>query len=279
MITKTWTVNGETFTFGMPFNLEYIEGMGGAPAEIKTQRAPYQNGVTVREKNQKERPLTLYVEVFADSEEQLLERRAYMTRLFNALNEPGIFTYGDRAIAAEVDGGPRFTRARGHSTPMIIHLLAPDPNFYDPVEEVINLVGFRGGWSFPWKFPRTFGVVGASATATNRGNVSTPVIITVTGYTRYPMIENETTGERIIVDIEIPEGRILEITTQFNNKRVEIVDLDGNNRESVFYNVVRDEKYSLWEMVPGDNNIRYTAAEESGDAGASIRYFHRYSGV
>lgn len=275
----TWTVNGKTFTFAMPYNIERIEGLGGVEADLLLQRGPYQDGSTVMEKTQKERLIILYGEIFADSREQLHERRAVMLRMFNPLNEAGTLNYCGKAIEAEADGGPTFSNSRsGISSRMIINLLAPDPNFYDPDEVLATVRGFSGGWRLPWSFPRSFGNVGSFVNLVNEGDVPTPVEITVTGYVRYPALTNEATGERIMVDIEIPAGRKLVIVTEYGRKRVEIMDLDGDNRENIFGRVVRDDRYSLWHLQPGENLITYASAEELGGE-ASIKYYHKYSGI
>ena len=278
----TWTPEGGSpLPLTAPYYLPSHSGFGGAPATVQTQTAPDQRGESLIDVSPDPRPISLEYIIHASREHLFARRRELIT----AFSGPGtlVCKIGGRTFktCCAPEGGPSFPggKAQGMTwQTALINLLAPDPYFYDPAEETVILKSFTGGWKFPWSFPRKFGTAGGPITLINEGDVSTPITITITGYTRYPIITNETTGERIMVDVEVPEGRILEIITQFGNKHVELIDLDGNNRTNVYGDVVRDSRYSMWELRPGENIIRYDAAEVVGGQ-ASIRYFHKFSGI
>ena len=112
----------------------------------------------------------------------------------------------------------------------------------------------------------------------NQGDVDTPIKVKLkaTGTVINPIIENLDTGEFIRVKRTLAEGDTLEINTAFGNKRVEIIKPDGS-RENVFHYI--DYKSTFFQLVGGDNTIKYDAEVGENNLDVSIYYTPNYLGV
>ncbi|MFA7461885.1 MAG: phage tail domain-containing protein [Anaerovoracaceae bacterium] len=289
----SWTINSETLQLTGNYRIRNITGLGGAPATIQLQKAPYQDGKTKRDALAEERYITfdlLITGITGDGGnngyEEILNARRTLANLFNPKLGDGILRWTQSEtgkiydIVATSDGGPEFVDDVNSrfAQRAVISLVAPDPYWYDPAVSHHTVAAFEGGWKFPWKFPLKFGTIGRTLTITNEGDVNTPILLTITGMSNQPRVENLTTGEIIEVNRDIPAGSRIEISTKFGNKYVQLVDSEGNV-ENAFHWLVSGEDHSLFELVPGENVISYTAVAEDHNTVATIEFYHRYNGI
>ena len=284
----TWTINSETLTLSDPYRIKALSGIGGAPASVQLQKAPYQDGKSYRDTISEERYITidLLVANNAYTYADILNARRTLVRLFNPKAGVGVFAWEQTEtsktynLKAYVEKGPEFIDDVNSRLVQraLVYLIAPDPYWYDPTAETIIMVAFEGGWSFHWSFPLGFGAVGKKVTVTNNGDVDTPVLITVTGYTDSPIITNVTTGQIIEVNRGIPAGHTLEIYTGFDAKRIELMNTIGN-KTNAFHYLATGTNHSLWQFKPGINEITYTAADEDNSAQTTLEFYHRFSGI
>ena len=117
--------------------------------------------------------------------------------------------------------------------------------------------------------------MGTQITINNAGNVDTPILITFSGEITDPVITNNTTGESLTIVKTINDGDTLIINTAFGSKSVQI--LSGGVYSNAFEYV--DPSSKFWQLVPGENDISYSATSEGANAKGQLQYYQRYSGV
>jgi Phage tail protein len=267
-----------------PFILSKVDGLGDVDADIQTQKAPYQDGSTYLDSTLGNRVLSLEVAIKGEDPKDVQQKRSVLSSIFNPKLGLGVVKYENEtgikeimAVAEHVPIYPSGIGNRGSTYQrVLISLLCPDPAWYEPKIEKHTLASFVGGFSFPFSFPLSFGEVGDFLEVENKGDVDTPVFVVFQGPLKNPVLENKTIGQKITVTQEIPAGESLEINTAFGKKSVFRV-LDDCSRVSAFNWV--DPKSKLWHLIPGINEISYSATDEAGNAAATLSFYNRYVGV
>ena len=280
MIISFINTLGEKFSIISP---NYIlspnwEGFGSLPITHQLIKAPYQDGKTLIDSLFEERNLSIEFTIIGSNRQQIFDRRKIVERHFNPKLGIGILEWQqDDGTKLNIDCIPSdiiFASGDGQSEIhqcVIIPFIAPNPFWYDPTYIERTLVGFEGGWSFPWSFPISFGVVSSTIIVRNEGNVNTPVVLTFHGAVTDPVLKNLTTNEEIRIIKEILDGQILIINTAFGQKSVTL------NGENAFEYV--DPESVFWQLIPGDNTLKYTATSEGEHARCLVLFYHRYSGA
>lgn len=273
--------DGEEFTISPPnYLLLGFDGFEQGQAEIQMSKAPYQDGKTYIDNLAPERIITLEISIFGDNQQEVFDRRLNINKKFNSKLGIGILkfqqvegsTYYLDVITKSITFGN--VTSKYHNV-AIIELIAPNPFWYNPTELESVFVGFSGGFVFPMIFPISFGTVTSQITVVNNGNVDTPVILSFVGEITDPVLQNLTTGKDIIVVKNVPSGSTLIINTAFGNKYVQIYD--GVTYTDAFEYV--DPSSIFWQLIPGENIVKYTASFEGTGSRCSMQYYNRYSGV
>lgn len=133
-----------------------------------------------------------------------------------------------------------------------IHLKALDPWFKDVDETQDELSDNTGGLEFaPLELPTYFATRGQTETLTNNGDVETHVVIEINAPAQNPEVNNNTTGEDIIINKTISGDEQIIISTEDGNKYV--VDEDG---DSIYSDL--DVASTLWKLQKGENEIQFT---------------------
>ncbi len=272
---------GESVVFGdvAPYILRKIDGTGGAPANLQTQKAPFQDGVTHLGTLLEPRAITLEVMLLAEGAEAMQGLRSRLARVMNSKVGPGVLRcrYGghEREIEAIPDLAPVWAQAGDFEDTMqpgLISVLCPSPFWLDIAKESSEIVTWIGGMTFPWRLPSKFAQKGPSiVNIINRGDVETPVRIEFKGPATNPKITKRDTGEYMQVIRELVPGDVLIVTTDFGAKRVEI---NGQNA----FNYI-DLGSTFWQLDVGDNVIEYSSDDPVEPAAVSIAYRNRYVGV
>jgi len=271
----------EEFSIEPPnYMLLGFEGFEQPTTDIQMSKAPYQDGKTFIDDIFDERVVTLTFAVFADDQQELFDRRATINQRFNSRLGIGILkleqvegsTYYLDVITKSINF---IESAKSEYTTVVIQLIAPNPFWYDPTQLESIMVGFSGGFSFPFSLPVSFGQVGTQITVSNSGNVDTPVLIYFYGEVEEPVIENQTTDESITLTQTIDDGDILIINTAFGEKSVML--LSSGEYTNAFEYVDPDSDF--WKLQPGDNIVRYTSSSEGENAQCRLYYYNRFSGV
>lgn len=269
-----------------PFLLSNIEGLGEVDADIQRQRAPYQDGSTFTEVILQDRPITVEITIEGVNSVDVLEKRKFLTSIFNPKLGLGVFRYendlGVWEIEAVAEGVPVLLGGasnRGNTFQRtLINLLCPNPYWKTIQEKTEPLSAWIGKFKFPFKFPVEFGEKANRTTINNDGDVETPVVIDFYGPAINPTVTNETTGQRIRIKRTLSVTDKLEVSTEFGNKYVEIVVADGT-RTNAFHWIDLSADPILFQLALGENVISFSSDDPASIGSVNIRYKKRYVAV
>lgn len=154
----------------------------------------------------------------------------------------------------------RLTRREGIAKSFQIGMVCADPRIYSQTLNTVAETGVAatGGAPFPLAFPINFGGgSGATVTAsiTNAGNFSSPILLRVSGPIDGPYVRNATTNKTIYIDnVSLITGEYLDIDTAART----VVKSDATN----LYSKVRIPASEWWYLQPGTNvlELRATSA-------------------
>ncbi|WP_284037465.1 phage tail family protein [Neobacillus sp. 114] len=277
---------GKTVELGdnPPFILSKIDGLGDVEAENQTQKAPYQDGSTYIDSLLNERIISMEISILAPSKGELSETRRHFSSVFSPKHGEGFlqYIYGNeiktiKAVPEHVPIYPSGKDNRFDNLQMsIVTLKCANPHWMDLIETEKPLTAWLGKFEFPFEFPVEFGERANRATLVNDGDVSTPVTIDFYGPATNPTVTNETTGEYIKVNRSLGAGDVLEVSTEFGNKTVEIVSADGN-RTDVFNYIDLDS--SFFQLLTGENEISFSSDDAESSGYVEIRYKNRYLAI
>lgn len=278
---------GEYVTFdstGESYRLISLDGTGGAEADVQTQKAPFQDGATYVDSSMNTRPIALEFVLRNRDPAALAGMRRLVSRVFNPKLGVGTLRYEFDGFAKELEAAPEsspfFPMGDGNRLPGIqratVDLLAPNPYWTDPQTQSRPLTAFVEAFTFPFEFGVMFGSEGDHVTIDNKGDVDAPVLIQIHGPVTNPRIENATTGEFIVVNRAFSAGETLEIDTDPQHKRVEAVQSDGT-RINVFNWLDLDSTF--WKLIPGENEIKYSAYAGTSEGTVTISYKNHYVGI
>ncbi|MBS4188655.1 phage tail family protein [Bacillus sp. FJAT-49705] len=272
------------FSNRAPFILSKIDGLGDVQADIKDQKAPFQDGSTYIDSTLTERYQSLEISILANNKEDLLKKRAYIASVFNPKLGQGTLRYENRGIAREIKATsehvPIFPSGWDNRGQMfqkaLIDLKCHDPFWLDPHIESEPMSAWIGGMEFPFTLPVEFAMKSSSTTLLNDGDVEVPVEIVFHGPAVNPIVTNKTTGEFIRVKRTLGANDKLIVRTAFGNKTVLIID--GTGKQTRAFNWL-DENSIFWQLDVGYNEIEYNMDSNSEDANVVINWRKRYVGV
>lgn len=274
---------GESVVFSpySPYILEYIYGLSEMDVNNQRQRSPYQDGATKIDTHIRERDLGIEFG-YKGTQEEIADRRRYLSKVFNPKLTPGVLRYEDFdgavfEIDVEVYGPPTAPRknVKGIQT-SLIQLEAPDP-YWKSTEQVTEpLAAFVPSFRFPFSFPVRFGERGSEAVLYNDGHVPAPIQIEFNGPAEQPVITNRTTGEFIRVNRTLADGEKLIIHTGHGRDRRVVIDRGNGVIENAFHYIDIWES-TLFFLEVGENIIEHDAL--SGEALVNISFKKQYVGV
>lgn len=269
--------------FGSPFRLTRVEGLGGTESETQMHRVPYQDGMTYLDSLLQDKPIEIEFKITGRDLSEVTNHRRHLSSVFNPKSGMGMLQYvgedGIKEIGVVVESVPFFPDGRTNRgrtfQKVLVNLRAPYPYWRDPQQVSRSLRAYEGKFTFPFTFPVQFGIEGDVTTINNEGDTSTPVIITIQGPIRRPMVENRTTGEYMQVNTTIGTEEVLYIDTNPQAKRVEI------HRENQIIKAMGyvDHNSDFWQLQVGENELRYTADEGISEAIAAVGWHSQYVGI
>lgn len=269
-----------------PFLIQNIEGLGCPQSRIVTSKAAGQDGETYHDTLMEGRDIRIELVILARSNQQLYELRRRLNKVFNPKMGEGILTYENdygkweintASIQAPVEGEKFSTTQR-----MMLNLRCSNPywrNIYDTKTEIALWVG---DFEFPLEIVESGIEVGHRESSLivnvyNEGDVGCGMRIEFKALATVvnPSLFNVYTREFIKVKRTLESGDKLIITTDFANKKVELV------RNGVASNVFHyiDLSSTFLQLSPGDNLLRYDAEEGIENLEVSIYHTPLYSGV
>ncbi len=194
----------------------------------------------------------------------------------NAMKEDATLTWtasGGVPVAVKVrrQNSPRISGGRIKA--FQISLIAADPRIYGTTinNAQVNAGGSAtGGFTSPIISPWQSGAspVGQLILA-NLGNISSPPTIAIYGPITNPVVRNQTTGEELSFTYSLTAGEFLEINTADRT-----ISLNGSTNR---YSALNFTGSSWWELQPGNNDIRLSAASYSTGAYVSVLWNHAWT--
>lgn len=276
------------FSYEKPFILQNIEGLGGASANIQTQKAPFQDGETFIDSILEPIELFFEVGIFANTSKRLFEHRNTLSRILNPKLGVGTLFYvyegGTKAIKGTIEMAPSFpsgidNKSVGYQK-SIFTLMCLSPYWEDAYESLIEMADIIPRFSFPIEIIEggiEFGdISGGYYTVNNTGHLPAPLTIEFKGNVINPVIKDVLTNDYIKVNTTISKGDVLVITTEFGNKKVILRDADGKayNRFGLI-----DLESTFFKLKIGNNYLAYDADSGVDSASVTIKYKQRYIGV
>lgn len=274
---------GQSLVLGnvAPFIVTKIEGTGSPGSDIQTQRAPYQDGSSHIDTLFEDRTLSVEGVISSLDKKIILERRRELLSVFNPKLGAGKLVYekdgAKHEIYGVVDSAPVFPdKGQEPFQRFLISISCPNPFWLDNYQTSEKMSYLLGGLKFPLSLGTMFSLRGFQKLLANDGDVITPVEITFYGPANIPVIHNRSTEEFIRVNRNLADGEKLVISTEFGNKYVKIIDLNGV--ETNAFNWI-DLESSFWQLDQGENLIEYGSNDDNSKAKVEISYQNRYIGV
>lgn len=287
LIYDDYQNNAVAFRNEAPYYFLSQQGCDGTDAAAILAKAPYQRGKTRLGANIEPRVITVKCCLVTDSAEEFEARRAELLHALNPL-KPGRLTVIGKTFHrqfsnTQVTDAPVFDDKNYNSPDGITYfsfsLMAPGNFIEDAAEAQATLMEAEPSFSFILEFADEiiFGNMSVGRVIFNNdGDVETPLIIEIPGPVQTPMITNETTGEYIRVHTPILANEVMTINTAFGEKSVVIRDDAGNARNAFHY---IDIQSSFFQLVAGENSLRFRAEEGNDTAEVTVRFRRLYLGI
>lgn len=244
-------------------DVESVEGLDGAPVRQNVRAKEGLDGSFIQAQFEEHRTIVISGTVYGNE--------GYLDKLkgnFAPTKKAFPFYFKDDANQDRMV----FARALGLNygwgsmkrlglTPFQVTLIAGDPTIYSQTEKdvTLNLPTNLSGRAYDREYPYGYGGFSGSPLSSlfNVGNKPVWPVIEIFGDCTNPKITNETTGQFVKLQRSIGVQKSVVIDMQER-----MVLLDGV--ESIRGDMTEDSYW--WDLDPGENVIRYTAAAIGGSA-------------
>lgn len=269
-----------------PFLIQNIEGLGGPQAKLITSKAAGQDGESYLDTLIESRDIRIEIVVLANSNEKLFELRRKLNRIFNPKYREGILTYENDYGKWDINAASTQAPAEGEkfstTQRMMLNLRCSNPYWRNIHETKTEIALWVGDFEFPLEIGDSGIELGHRESSLivniyNEGDVSCGMKIEFKALASVvnPSLFNVNTREFIKVKRTLEGGDKLIITTDFANKKVELI---RNGVTTNIFNYI-DLSSTFFKLSPGDNLLRYDAEEGIENLEVSIYHTPLYSGV
>lgn len=264
-----------------------VDDLGGLDTDIQTSTSPYQDGSTVVGGAYfKTKAIKMDIAVVSSN---LLNDIRSMNSILNPKLGVGSLTYEKdgssytlqkvmaRSLPSMPDG-----KSRGASFQLSSILFeAYDPLYSDSEDTEEQVTASALLLEFPVDIIADFEfdlVFADGVPIYNTGDVDCPVTLIVDGAISSPLeIENTSTGEKVVIALDLLDNERLTITTELDNINVIKKDLI-TGVETVAFEYMDVAETTFFYLQKGENKIKVTANEGDVES-AYIRYRNKYVGV
>ncbi len=278
---------GEEVVFGnaRPFILEKITGLGSPGIDSVTTKS-IGDGTYFHKNFLDERIITIDLGIFGNSKKDMYKIRENLVSIMNPKLEGTLIyknSYLTRKINCRVFSGPNYSLKIKRMQKMQIQFICPDPMFKDLIETNEIMATVIPSFQFPLEIPVKagveFGLIQSNPIKNirNDGDVDSGFIVEfkANGKVVNPSLLNIYTREYIKVYIELNDGQTLRVNTNFNNKKVELID-DIGNIQNVFKHI--DVNMNFFRLSLGDNYLKYDAEVGIENLYVNLSYDNNYWG-
>ncbi|AUN23159.1 phage tail protein [Clostridium botulinum] len=268
-----------------PFIFRSIGNTGNNSANIYSSTGAGQDGISIDAITLKERLLPIVGGIFGESKEDLHRKRAFLSSFFNPRDKFSI-TYKDDAKTRKIFGIVQditFNGVVGVTQEFLVQVLCPNPYWIELEEYKTTIALWQGDFEFPLEIPPEGIEMGHRVSnlicnIANKGDVLTGMKIQFKALATVvnPSLFNINTREFIKINRSLNAGDVLEVTTEINNKRIELIKSNGT-KENVFYWL--DLESDFLQLDKGDNLFRYDAEKGIDNLEVVIYHTPLYLGV
>lgn len=251
------------------------DGWGAAPLHRIIDRGSLQHGGTDRGYRLDPRIGTLVFQLESKTLSDMYNKRSSLLKRFQTSNDLALKWTLDNGDVRQIDVhyygemSMPWVADEYASQRLAIQLLAPDPNFYDPTQQVHN---------FSYNFAT--GSVNSTENVTYLGTFLSYPIVKMTGPLTNPVLTNELTGDKLdFTGTTISGGTYYLIDCSYGAKTV--VDNLGANKID---KLTDDSDLATFSLIPGPtgsklNTIRLFASSTTGSSDVEFTYYRRYWGL
>lgn len=268
------------FSLSPPYIVGTVKGIGGPEVSPVTSSVPGVDGVFVHSLRMESREITCFVHIEGKSRKEMYQRRFELAQKLAPKTEPGTLYYTNdytvKRILAYPVSSPEFTERIQNYNRAELKFLCPSPYWEDTVVQEAYMAYLEGGFEFPFEFDVEFAALQNQTGIFNSGSVPVPVEVTVRGPAESPAIGNRTTGEWIRIRRNLAEDETLTINTRPGGKSVKLTRADNTVEDAFQY---LDLSSVLFQLAPGQNELRYESENESEYTRITLRYRELYAGV
>jgi len=267
-----------------PFILEKIENVANINSSIIMSNS-LNDGVNIDNVNIKEKILPVTGGIVANSKADLDTKRAYLSSIFNPKYD-GELIYTNNELTRKITCTIQdltFQKNVGLMQKFLVQVLCPTPFWMDLSTKKEEVALWKGDFEFMLEIPPEGIEMGHRVSnlicnVYNAGDVACGMTIQFRALATVskPSLFNVNTREYIKINQTLEAGDLLEVTTDFFNKRIEMVRSNGT-RENILNWIDLDSEFL--ELDTGDNLFRYDAEQGIDNLEVAIYYNPLYLGV
>lgn len=271
-----------------PYKLSFYDGVSSTLSAPVTNKAPGQQGTTLRDVDVNQRTIQLGLFFQEQTHVAFLELRRRLSRAMATLPRRSLQQAASGLLVFDRDpalpivqipavplDSPRYQSRMAFEEDALCEFVCPQPWFESQQEYSFTLAS-GGGFYFPMSFPLYMVSSNVVYTATNLGDVWNPWVARIYGEVDAPKIKNLTTGESLELNGNVPSGYYLEIDVEWGQKRIEFVFPDSTRQNAMDRVKVGTSRF--WEMRPADNEILFEANAINGGF-VTFTYRRRFGGI
>lgn len=231
--------------------------------------------------------ISLKFVVIANSQEELIEYKRRINKVFNPKLGEGTLYYKDniqeRKIKGIVSKLPYFSDVARNISECLVEITANNPYWTNIDETKAEIALWKEQFHFPLIIPRNKGITmgirepSLIVNVNNTGDVKTGMVIEfkAKGSFKNPSLYNVNTREYIKINKSMVAGEVIKVNTNVGNKKVTKL---LNGLETNILNYI-DLNSTFLQLEVGDNLFRYDAEENLSNLEVSIYYNPKYLGV
>ncbi|MCY6372469.1 phage tail family protein [Clostridium ganghwense] len=268
-----------------PFIIEKIEGTGSSQTTVLTSKAPSQDGRSYHGTLLEERVLPITGSIVGENVENMYRKRQELCSIFNPKIK-GKLKYINNAGEHEINcivENISFKDKVSEIQDFLIQLYCPNPFWTDTQECKKEVALWAGDFEFELEIPEEGIEMGHRESnlivnILNKGDSKCGMRIEFTALATVvnPSLFDVYTRKYLKVKRTLQAGDKLIISTDFGNKRVEMVKSNGISQNVFNYIDLNSE---FLQLNVGDNLLRYDA--EKGIDNLEVAIYHKplYLGV
>lgn len=271
-----------------PYKLSICDGVSSTLSSPLTNKSPGQQGTTLQDNDVNQRVITIGTFFQAPTHAAHLALRQRLSRAMavgprrpGQPAQAGLLVFDRdpllplvRTVATPQDS-PRYQTNMAFEEDALCEFVCPMP-WFESVQEYTFTISTGGGFTFPMTFPLVMISANTREIVEIASDVWNPWTARIYGDVDAPKLVNASTGERLELTGNVPTGHHLAITTEWGQKKIELVFPDGTRQNAM--NRLNVGTSRFWEMRPSDNEIVFEASALNGGF-VMFTYRRRYAGI